>query len=247
VTRIRIGIDIGGSGMKAGRVDLDLGALVGDRIRVETPQPATPETLARATAMLVDELGTGGPLGIGFPAVVRDGWVSTANNIDKSWIGVNAIEVFEKSTGRKVHLINDADAAGLAEAAFGAAQGVSGTVVILTFGTGIGSALLLDGKLVPNVELGQIELGGFQPAEMHYAARARRREDLSWLEWAKRINEFIRHVARVFSPTLIVVGGGVSRKWDEFGHLLTEDLPIARAGMSNNAGIVGAATLAAND
>ncbi len=247
MVRIRIGIDIGGSGVKVGRVDLDQGVVVGEQIRVETPQPATPDAVARATAELVDELDTEGALGIGFPAVVRDGWIATANNIDESWIGVNAIDVFEKATRRKVRMINDADAAGLAEAAFGAAHGVAGTVVVLTFGTGLGSSLLADGKLIPNLELGQIELGGVQPAELRYAAKARRRENLSWEEWGERVDEFIRHVALLFNPTLIVVGGGLSRKWDYFGHLLSDDLPIVRAGLSNIAGIVGAATLVAND
>ena len=247
MARIQIGIDVGGSYVKAGRVDLDRGAVVGDRIRVETPLPATPKAIARATAGLVDALKTEGAIGIGFPAVVRDGWVATANNIDEAWIGVNGIEAFEKATGRKVHMINDADAAGLAEAAFGAAHGVVGTVVVLTFGTGIGSALLRDGKLLPNVELGQLELGGVQPAELHYSARARKSEGLSWEVWAKRLDEYLQHVALLLDPTLIVVGGGVSRKWDRIGPLLKGCLPVVRARLGNNAGIVGAATLAAND
>ena len=247
MARIKIGIDVGGSFVKAGRVDLDRGVVIGKRIRIETPVPATPEAIARAAAGLVDALETEGAIGIGFPAVIRDGWVATANNIDESWIGVNAIEAFEKAAGRKVHMINDADAAGLAEAAFGAAHGVVGTVVVLTFGTGIGSALLCDGKLLPNVELGQIELGGVRPAELHYSARARTSEGLSWEMWAKRIDEFLQHVALLFDPTLIVVGGGVSRKWDRIGPFLSGGLPIVRARLGNNAGIVGAATLAASD
>lgn len=247
MARIKIGIDVGGSFVKAGRVDLDRGVVVGDRIRIETPVPATPEAIARTTAGLVDELGTEGAIGIGFPAVIRDGWVATANNIDESWIGVDAIEAFEKAAGRKVYIVNDADAAGLAEAAFGAAYGVGGTVVVLTFGTGIGSALLFDGKLLPNVELGQIELGGVRPAELRYSARARRREGLSWETWVKRIDQYLQHVALLFDPTLIVVGGGVSRKWDRISPLLSGGLPIVGAKLGNNAGIVGAATLTASD
>ena len=165
----RIGVDVGGSGVKAGVVDVDEGALVGERLRVDTPEPSTPEAVAAAVAELVGQLEAPGPVGIGFPAVIRQGWVSTANNIDRSWIGVNAIDLFEAAIGREVRLLNDADAAGLAEARYGAAKGVPGKVLVLTFGTGIGSALIVDGQLVRNIEVGQVELNGVRPAEKRWS------------------------------------------------------------------------------
>jgi polyphosphate glucokinase len=241
----RIGVDVGGSGVKAGVVDVDEGALVSDRMRVDTPEPSTPEAVARAVAELVGELEAPGPVGIGFPSVIRQGWVATANNIDPSWIGVNALELFETTITREVRLLNDADAAGLAEARYGAAKGVDGKVLVLTFGTGIGSALLVDGNLVPNVELGQLELNGVRPAEKRYSAKSRRAEDLEWDEWGRRAREFIVLVNEVFTPDLIVIGGGISKFWDEFAEQVTfDDVKTVRAALVNNAGIVGAAALA---
>jgi polyphosphate glucokinase len=244
----RIGVDVGGSGVKAGVVDVDEGALVSDRMRVDTPEPSTPEAVARAVAELVGELEAPGPVGIGFPSVIRQGWVATANNIDPSWIGVNALELFETTITREVRLLNDADAAGLAEARYGAAKGVDGKVLVLTFGTGIGSALLVDGNLVPNVELGQLELNGVRPAEKRYSAKSRRAEDLEWDEWGRRAREFIVLVNEVFTPDLIVIGGGISKFWDEFAEQVTfDDVKTVRAALVNNAGIVGAAALAVSD
>ncbi len=243
MSRIRIGIDVGGSGVKGALVDTDSGTLVSDRVRFDTPQPATPEGLASAVASLVGELGGKGPIGIGFPAVVKEGWIYTASNIDISCIGVNAVDLFSSATGRKVTVINDADAAGLGEYKFGAVREATGTVVVLTFGTGIGSALLSDGRLVPNVELGQLELRGIQPAELYYSAKAMTEADLDWPEWGKRANEFVGHVARLFSPDLIVVGGGVVSKWDNFAGGFDPDLPVVPAALRKNAGIIGAAGL----
>jgi polyphosphate glucokinase len=241
----RIGVDVGGSGVKAGVVDVDEGALVSDRIRVDTPEPSTPGAVARAVAELVGQLEAPGPIGIGFPSVIRQGWVATANNIDSSWIGVNALELFETTIAREVRLLNDADAAGLAEARYGAAKGVEGKVIVLTFGTGIGSALLVDGALIRNVELGQLELNGVRPAEKRYSAKSRRAEDLDWDEWGRRAREFIVLVNEVFTPDLIVVGGGISKFWDEFAeHVTFDDVKTVRAALVNNAGIVGAAALA---
>jgi polyphosphate glucokinase len=234
--------------VKAGIVDVETGELVSDRLRVDTPVPSTPAAVAVAVKELVDQLDAPGPIGMGFPSVIRRGVVSTANNIDKSWIGVNALKVFEPAVGREIRMINDADAAGLAEVRYGAAKGESGKVLVLTFGTGIGSALLLDGKLVPNIEVGQLELNGFRPAERHYSAKARRAEDLGWDDWGKRAREFLVLAEEVFTPDLIVIGGGVSRYWDEFASQVTfEDLRIIRAALGNNAGIVGAAALAFSD
>ena len=170
----RIGVDVGGSGVKAGVVDVEAGELVSDRLRVDTPEPSTPPAVAAAVKALVDQLDAPGRIGLGFPSVIRQGWVTTANNIDRSWIGVNALELFQSAVGREIGLLNDADAAGLAEVRYGAAKGVSGKVLVLTFGTGIGSAPIVDGKLLPNIELGQLELGGVRPAEKRYSAKSRR-------------------------------------------------------------------------
>ncbi len=233
--------------MKAGIVDVDSGELISERLRLDTPEPSTPDAVAAAVKELVDQLDAPGPIGLGFPAVVRGGWVSTANNIDQSWIGVNALEVFEPLVGREIRMINDADAAGLAEARYGAAKDVSGKVLVLTFGTGIGSALLLDGKLVPNIEAGQLELNGVRPAEQKYSAKARRAEDLSWDEWGQRAREYIVLANEVFTPDLIVIGGGISKYWEEFSsHVSFGDVRTARAALVNNAGIIGAAALAYN-
>lgn len=240
---ISVGLDIGGTGIKAGIVDLDTGRLVGKRARVKTPSPATPEAVVEAAAGLVEGLGGGGPLGVGFPAVLEDGVVKSANNIDQSWIGRNAAALLEAATGRQVAMINDADAAALCEARYGAARGVHGTVLVITFGTGIGSGLLHDGHLVPNLELGSMELEGHQFCEDFFAASAMENEGLTWEQWVARANRFLKHVRRIFSPRLIVAGGGVTKSWDEWAHLLDPELGVVRASRVNNAGIIGAATL----
>ena len=236
---------MGGSGVKAGVVDVEAGELVSERLRVDTPEPSTPPAVAAAVTELVDQLDAPGRIGLGFPSVMRQGWVTTANNIDRSWIGVNALELFETAVGREISLLNDADAAGLAEVRYGAAKGVSGKVLVLTFGTGIGSALIVDGELLPNIELGQLELGGVRPAEKRYSAKSRRTENLSWDEWGARAREFIVLANEVFTPDLIVIGGGVSKFWDEFAsHVTFDDVETTKAALANNAGIVGAAALA---
>jgi polyphosphate glucokinase len=244
----RIGVDVGGSGVKAGVVDIEAGKLVSDRLRVDTPEPSTPPAVVAVVRELVDRLDEPGTVGIGFPTVIRQGRIYTANNIDRSWIGVNALEMFEDAIGREIRLINDADAAGLAECRYGAARGVGGVVLVLTFGTGIGSALLLDGKLIPNTEAGQLELNGARPAERKYSAKARRNENLSWDEWGERAREYITLANEVFNPDLIVIGGGVSKFWDQFAaHVSFDDIPTARAALGNNAGIIGAAAIAFSD
>ena len=236
-------MDIGGSGVKAGLVDVETGELVSERLRLQTPQPSTPEAVVETTMKVVSELASEYTVGIGFPSIIREGIVHSANNIDPSWIGMNVLTVFGEALG-DVRIVNDADAAALAEAAFGKAKGVAGTVIVLTFGTGIGSGILHNGELLPNVELGMLELEGIKPAELKFSAKARRREDLSWEEWASRANRFLRHVDRIFSPSLIIFGGGVSRKWEEFAHHLDDDLPVTPAALANDAGIIGAAALA---
>jgi polyphosphate glucokinase len=238
-----VGVDIGGTGTKAGLVDLGTGYLVGKRRRVQTPEPATPESMVTAAAALIAELDHGGRIGVGFPAVVVEGVVHTANNIDQAWIGVNAVAMLEEATGCQVAMVNDADAAALCEARYGAARDVGGVVLVITFGTGIGSGLLHDGELVPNLELGSIEFEGHTPCEDHFAASAIDVEGLSWEKWVPRANRFLAHAKRVFSPELIVVGGGITKDWDEWAHLLDPGLGVVRASRINNAGIVGAATL----
>ena len=241
-------MDVGGSGIKAGVVDIEAGKLVSDRLRVDTPKPSTPPAVVTAVRELVDRLDEPGTVGIGFPSVIRHGVVYTANNIDKSWIGVNALEMFEDAIGREIRLINDADAAGLAECRYGAARGVSGVVLVLTFGTGIGSALFLDGKLTPNTEAGQLELNGARPAETRYSAKARRKDNLSWDEWGERAREFITLAYEVLNPDLVVIGGGVSKFWDEFAsHVSFDEVLTTPAALANNAGIIGAAAVAFGD
>jgi len=215
--------------------------MVTERTRVETPQPATPEACSTAIKEMVASYDHEGPIGVGFPAVIRRGIVETANNIDPSWIGVEVEDLFATTTGGEVEVLNDADAAAVAEARFGAAVDVRGLVLTLTFGTGIGSGLLVDGKLVPNLELGQIELEGHVPAESYFSARARRNEDLEWRAWGERANRYLRHVNQVFNPDLIVLGGGLTKYWDNFRTSLDEHLPVVPAAMGNNAGLVGAA------
>jgi polyphosphate glucokinase len=239
-----LGIDVGGSGIKSALVDLSDGSLVTERLRVDTPQPATPEACVTALSAQVTEHEYDGPLGVGFPAVIRNGTVETANNIDQSWIGYKVVDFFSEATGREVIVLNDADAAALAEAAYGAAAGVDGMVLTITFGTGIGSGLLVDGELVPNLELGQIELEGHLPAETYFSAKARKREGLDWDTWGDRANRYLTHVDAVFNPDLMVIGGGLVKHWDKFVPFLDDQLPLVPAEMGNNAGLVGAAMAA---
>lgn len=237
----RLGIDIGGSGVKYALVDTEHGKLTTERDRIKTPDPATPEAVTTVVAGIIESSESKGPVGIGFPAVIRDGDVFTANNIDKAWIGRNARDIFADATGRDIVLVNDADAAGIAESAFGAAKGVSGLVLVITFGTGIGAGAVFNGQLVPNFELGFIELDGHHPAEVHFAAKTRNRDGLSWEEWADRANRFLGHVNNVLYPELIVFGGGITKQWDSFSDRFDESLPLVPASLGNNAGLIGAA------
>lgn len=239
-----VGVDVGGSGIKGAVVDVLAGVRVGDRVRVPTPRPATPAAVAGTVAEVLRLVEGSGPLGITIPGVVRDGVVRTAANIDKAWLGTNAAELFSAVAGRPVVVVNDADAAGLAEAAFGAGRDRAGVVVVLTLGTGIGSAVLIDGVLVPNTELGHLPLHQ-GVAEAWAADSARERERLSWETWAGRLQVYLELVERLFWPSLIIVGGGVSKKADRFLPLLHLDTEIVPASLRNDAGIVGAGLLAA--
>jgi polyphosphate glucokinase len=242
---VGFGIDVGGSGIKGARVDLQAGAFAADRVRIPTPQPATPEAVCDVIAQVLEQAGApDGPFGLTLPAVVMDGVVRTAANIDKGWIGTDVVALVEQRTGRRPVAVNDADAAGLAEARFGAARDVAGTVLVLTLGTGIGSALIVDGRLVRNTELGHLELDGVD-AETRASDAAREREDLSWKHWAERVERYLRHVDLLLWPDLVVLGGGVSKKAQHWLPLLDVRPPVKVAELRNDAGIIGAALLAA--
>ena len=240
-----LGVDIGGSGIKAAPVDVTRGVLTRERIKVPTPQPAMPEAVAEAVRGLTAEFGWSGKAGITFPGVVTNGVIRTAANLGPAWIGVDACDLFGTATGLECQVINDADAAGLAEMKFGAGVGHEGTVVLLTFGTGIGSALFTHGLLVPNTEFGHIEIRG-KDAEKRASERAREEHDLDWAQWAGRVGEYMTHLERLLWPDLFIVGGGVSRKADKFLPLLDGlTARVVPATMQNDAGIVGAALAAA--
>ncbi|AUG79472.1 Polyphosphate glucokinase [Kitasatospora sp. MMS16-BH015] len=238
------GVDIGGSGIKGAPVDVERGALAEERYKVLTPQPASPESVVDAVREVVRHFDHRGPVGLTFPGVVVGGHTRTAANVDKGWIGQDAAGLFQDALGLPAVVLNDADAAGIAEMAHGAGKGRSGVVLVLTFGTGIGSALFTDGALVPNTELGHLELRG-KDAERRASSAARERHDLTWPEWAVRVDEYLDLVDRLFSPQLIVIGGGVSRKHDKFLPLLKErEAEVVPAMLRNDAGIVGAAMAA---
>ncbi len=244
------GIDIGGSGVKGAPVDLDRGAFAAERLRYDTPQPATPAAVVEVVARVLEEQSAppappgSTAFGLTLPSVVVAGVARTAANIDPSWIGTDVVALVEQRTGRRPLVVNDADAAGVAEARYGAARGVPGTVLVLTLGTGIGSALLLDGRLVPNTELGHLELAGAD-AETRASSAAREREGLSWEEWAERLEAYLRHVDALLWPDLVVLGGGVSKKADKWLPLLDVRPEVRPAELRNDAGIIGAALLAA--
>jgi polyphosphate glucokinase len=243
-----IGIDIGGTGIKGAVVDLGTGQLVTERFKVRTPEGGRPRDILNATEELLAGIaeeadGTKLPLGLCFPAVVKHGRTLSAANVSEEWIGLPAEELFEQSLGREIHFINDADAAGIAELRYGAIAGVDGVVILTTLGTGIGSALINDGVLVPNTELGHLELDGHD-AERRAAYSAMERESLGWEEWAKRLQRYYSHLEFLFSPDLFVVGGGVSKHHEQFLPLLDLQTKIVPAVHRNNAGILGAASLA---
>ncbi|SEW06657.1 Polyphosphate glucokinase [Austwickia chelonae] len=241
-----LGIDIGGSGVKGAPVELETGALTTERLRIDTPRPATPHAVAEVVAQVAAsfESQTGdSPVGITIPGIVRRGVMYSAANIDKSWIGVDVEHLFSERLGRPVCVLNDADAAGVAEMHYGAAKDVPGTVFLATLGTGIGTALMVDGVLVPNTELGHLEIDGHD-AESRASAAVRDREDLDWPEWSGRLQRYFSHIEMLLSPDLIVVGGGVSRRADKFLPLLELAAPVIPAALRNSAGIVGAAWFA---
>jgi polyphosphate glucokinase len=234
------GIDIGGSGIKGAPVDTETGELVAERVRIMTPKPATPGAILETAVEVVRRSGWDGPVGCGFPAVIKDGVVRTAANIDQAAIGFDLQGQLEQELGNPVRVVNDGDAAGLAEMRWGAGRDVGGVVLMLTLGTGIGTSLFVENRLVPNTELGHIEIRG-KEAEHRAADSARKREDLSWTEYAKRLDEYLHRIEDLLWPDLIVIGGGISKKSEKFLPHLTARTSIVPAQMLNEAGIAGAA------
>ena len=242
------GIDIGGSGIKGGLVDLETGELDGERLRIVTPQPSTPDAVADVVAEIVEKFGWTGPVGVTLPCVIKHGVALTAANVDKGWVDTDAAGLFARRLGREpggVVVLNDADAAGMAEVRYGAGKDQPGVVVLLTFGTGIGSAVFLDGKLVPNTEFGHLEVDGHD-AEKRAAASVKEEKDLSWEEWTHRVSKYLRTLEDLIWPDLVIAGGGVSKKADKWLPLLKVRTKVVPAALKNDAGIVGAAHAAAN-
>ena len=243
---VTLGIDIGGSGIKGALVDTEKGEMVSERIRIPTPQPATPEAVMKVMEEIVAAFKYKGPLGVGIPGMVIHGVVLSAANIDAGWLNFPGREAMAAATGCPVTLLNDADAAGVAEMRFGAGRGRPGVTMLFTLGTGIGSAMFVDGRLVPNLELGHLYLRGMKvDAENYASGRARKTLGLGWKKWGKRLNRYFRHVEFLFSPDLIIIGGGVSKKHEKFLPYIKTRAAVVPAQLRNEAGIIGAATIAA--
>lgn len=241
MTETGFGIDIGGSGIKGARVDLSTGEFIGDRIKIATPQPATPDAVAEVVAEILSEAEWDGPVGITVPAVVHEQVALTAANIDPEWIGTDVHELFHRHLGdREITVLNDADAAGIAEVTFGHPDAREGSVILLTFGTGIGSAFLMDGELFPNTELGHLIIDGVE-AEHRASGSVKEDKDLSWKKWSAEVSRVLTEYERLFYPGLFVVGGGISRKHEKWVPLLDVQTKVVPAQLRNRAGIVGAA------
>ncbi len=243
-----LGIDIGATGMKGAIVDVQSGQLITERIKLQTPHPATPEAMIDPFMDLIKMHEWEGKVGCGFPAIVKNGVALSASNIDETWINVNVEDWFNKVSGLEVKALNDADAAGLAEAYFGAGKGKSGTVLLITIGSGLGSALIYDGQIIPNTEFGHIYLKGHTVVAEKYASNNTRKQlNLEWDEWGKRFNEFLTHIERLLLPDFIIIGGGISKKIELYREFITIETPLQPAVMLNNAGIAGAAWFAYNN
>ena len=238
-----LGIDVGGSGIKGAPVDIKTGNLLGERLRIKTPKEAEPQPVGEVVAEIAKSFDWKGPIGIGFPAPIKAGVAMMAANISEKWVGTNADELFTKITGCDCTMINDADAAGLAEMKFGAGKGQPGTVILITLGTGIGTAIFYKGNLLPNTEFGHLEMKG-RDAEHRASAAAREREELSWKKYAKRLNKYLTAMEKLFWPDLFIIGGGISKQSDKYIPLLNIETPVVPAQFLNEAGIVGAALAA---
>lgn len=239
-----LGIDVGGSGIKGALVDVKKGEMVSERYRIETPQPATPKAVAKTINNILKHFDYNGPFGVGFPSAVQHGIARIASNIDESWVGMNVPELFEEKTGCKATVLNDADAAGIAEMAFGEGKGRKGVVMIITVGTGLGSALFTEGVLVPNQELGLIMLNGMV-AEKYASDAARQENGLKWKKWGDRFNEYLLRLEFLNRPDLFIIGGGASKKFKKFSDRITVNADVVPAQLLNQAGIIGAAVAAA--
>lgn len=240
-----LGVDVGASGIKGAIVDIHSGKLLTERLRFSTPRPSTPGAMAATFGKLVKAFDWNGLVGVGFPAIVKNGTAMTAANIDDSWIRTNIETLFAETADCMVKAINDADAAGIAEMRFGLGKGVNGTVILITIGSGLGSALFVDGKIVPNTEFGHLYLKGHDVVAEQYASNnAKEQENLKWEEWAKRFNEYLHHLELLFSPNLILLGGGTSKYFDQYTHFFTLETPVQPALLLNSAGMVGAACYA---
>lgn len=235
-----LGIDIGGSGIKGAPVNVQTGEMLAARHRIPTPEPSKPAPVAEVVAAVAQQFDWHGPIGCGFPAAMHNGVALTAANIHKKWIGTNAASLFSGATGCPVYVVNDADAAGMAEIAFGAGHGRNGVILVVTIGTGLGTALFTDGHLFPNAELGHIEMNG-QDAELSASDAARKREKLSWKQWGQRLNAYLLRLEHLFWPDLFILGGGVSKKYERFAPFLSVQAEVLPAQMLNDAGIIGAA------
>ncbi len=241
-----LGIDIGGTGIKGAIIDTNTGDMKTERLRIPTPQPATPGAMMDTVATLCKEFNWSGYIGAGFPAAIKHNIVKTASNIDKSWIGLNAADEIEKVTGCKAMVVNDVDAAGYAEVNFGAGKNVDGTVIVAAFGTGIGTAIFTEGILLPNTELGHLRMKGMI-AEHYTSNSAREKEDLDWDTFGKRVNKYLKRLEFLFWPDLIVLGGGVSKKYELYSHKFDLETEVKAAKLKNQAGIIGAAMAAKHE
>lgn len=239
---IVLGVDIGGTGIKGGLVDIKKGEMASERHRLLTPQPATPAAVAQTFKEFVDHFQWEGPIGVGFPAIVKENIAHTATNISKEWLGKDIAQVLAQPSGAAIHVVNDADAAGIASAHFGSAAGQKGVVILLTIGTGIGSALFANEELVPNSELGHLYLANQATvAEKYISNKVRKTEELSWQAWGERFNVYLHHIGRLFSPNLVLLSGGASKNFDNFKDTITVDYQVQPASLLNQAGCIGAA------
>lgn len=241
--QVLLGVDVGGTGIKAALINTKKGTLETEKYRVLTPKPSTPEAVAKVISRMIKRFEYRGPVGVGFPAIIHHGVAKSAANIDKKWINTNIEKLLKEVTGNPFYVANDADVAGLAEVRFGKAKGEMGTVIVLTIGTGIGSGMFLDGTLVPNTEFGHLLFK--ESIYEHYVSNsARKKNDLSWDSWGRRFNKYLIHLEKLFSPDMFVLGGGASKKFDRFQHLLTVDTKVVPAAYQNDAGVLGAALYA---
>jgi len=236
-----LGIDIGGSGIKGALVNAETGEMASERFRIPTPEGRKPDDMAAVIKQIVDHFDYDGPVGCGFPTIVKNGICLSPGNLHKSWLGVNIDELLTRTTGREFTVLNDADAAGYAAMNYGVGKGRSGLVIMITVGTGLGSGAFYNGQLLPNFELGQIPYKKYDKIEQWAASSAKEREDLSYEKWVKRFNRFLQYVEILVAPDLIIVGGGISKKWHQFGHLIDLKTEVVKAELMNHAGIIGAA------